>query len=227
MTDIAGPQWRNGRRRCGTSPASPDIGFEEFQRIYGPIRALTPVGAGTLFDGAPFRWWVAGGWSVELGAEPRRFHEDLEVAVPRDDVPALRDWLRDYHLWDTHEAALRYLPPDVSVPVDHGQLWLRRDGYSPWLLDLMLTPVTGETWFYKRDERVSRPLDHVIRVGADGIPYQRPEITLLFKARRRWEKDEVDFAAVVPQLDASDRAWLRDAIALTEPAKHPWLARLG
>jgi hypothetical protein len=208
------------------APAPLELGFEEFQKIYGQIRALSPLEAGVLFGGAPFRWWVAGGWSVELGAEPRRFHEDLEVAVPRDALPTVRVWLRDYHLWDTHEAALRYLAPDVSVPADHGQLWLRRDAYSPWLLDLMLTPVTGETWFYKRDARVSRPLDQVIRIGPGGVPYQRPEISLLFKARRRLEKDELDFAAVVPELDASDRAWLRDAITLTEPAGHPWLARL-
>jgi len=209
------------------APAPPELGFLEFQQIYGPIRALSPAEAALLFDGAPFRWWVAGGWSVELGAVPRRFHEDLEVAVPRQDVPSLRDWLRDYHLWDTHEAGLRFLAPDVVVPIDHEQLWLRRDAYSPWLLDLMLTPVAGNTWFYKRDQRVSRPVESVVRVAVDGIPYQRPEITLLFKARRRWEKDEMDFAAVVPELEASDRAWLRNAIALTEPARHPWLERLG
>jgi hypothetical protein len=209
------------------APAPPDIGFVEFQRIYGRIVALSPAEAARLFHGAPFRWWVAGGWSVELGPAPRRFHEDLEIAVPRDDLPALRDWLRDYHLWDTHESALRFLGPDAVVPNDHGQLWLRRDAYSPWLLDLMLTPVTGDTWFYKRDQRISRPLATAIRVAPDGIPYQRPEITLLFKARRRWEKDDADFAAVLPDLAAADRAWLRAAIALTEPARHPWLEQLG
>lgn len=208
-------------------PAPPELGFEEFQRIYGPIRALSPLEARALFDSVPFRWWVAGGWSAELGAAPRRFHEDLEVAVPSRDVPALREWLHDYHLWDTHAAGLRFLAPDVELPTDHDQLWLRRDAHSPWLMDLMLTPVDGDMWLYKRDHRVSRPLASVVRVGPDGVPYQRPEITLLFKARRRWDKDEADFAAVVPALEPADREWLRDAIALTEPARHPWLERLG
>jgi hypothetical protein len=207
-------------------PAPPELDFVEFQRIYGPIRAFSPAEAGVLFEGAPFRWWVAGGWSVELGAEPRRFHEDLEVAIPRRDVATLRVWLREYHLWDTHDGALRYLAPDVKVPLDHEQLWMRRDAFSPWLLDLMVTPVAGETWFYKRDQRVSRLLESVIRVAADGIPYQRPEITLLFKARRRWENDELDFAAIVPGLEPADRTWLRESIALTEPADHPWLEQL-
>jgi hypothetical protein len=212
---------------AGPLPAPPELRFAEFQRIYGPIEALSPAQAAVLFDGAPFPWWVAGGWSVDRGTEARRFHEDLEIAVPRRDVPALRDWLADYHLWDTHTGALRFLAADVELPDDHEQLWLRRDGTSPWLVDLMLTPVTDDVWFYKRDRRVSRPLDLVIQVGADGIPRQAAEITLLFKARRRWQKDEDDFAAVVSDLEPSDRIWLRDAIAVTEPARHPWLARLG
>jgi hypothetical protein len=209
------------------NPASPELEFAEFQRIYGPIRTLSPAEAAVLFDGAPFRWWVAGGWSAELEDKPRRFHEDLEVAVPRDDLPALRDWLRDYHLWDTHDGALRFLRRDATIPDDHEQIWLRRDAFSPWLLDLMLTPVVVDTWFYKRDHRVSRSMEFVVRGGPDGIPYQRPEITLLFKARRRSAKDEEDFAAVIPRLDPSDRAWLRDAITLTEPAPHPWPPALG
>jgi hypothetical protein len=208
-------------------PAAPELDFEAFQRIYGPIRALSPGEVATLFEGAPFRWWVAGGWSLELGREPRRLHEDIEVAVPRRDVSALRDWLRDYHLWDTHEGALRHLTAESVVPIDHEQLWMRRDAYTPWLVDLMLTPVAGDTWYYKRDQRVTRPLDDVVRLGSDGIPYQRPEITLLFKARRRSVKDEGDFDAVVPMLAPQDRAWLRSAIDLTESSAHAWLERLG
>jgi hypothetical protein len=208
------------------SPALAELTFEAFQHIYGPIRALSPAEAGVLFRDAPFRWWVAGGWSVELGPEPRRSHEDLEVALPRDAVPALRLWLGEYHLWDTHGGALRHLAPGVVVPIDHEQLWVRRDATSPWLMDLMLTPVAGDRWYYKRDQRVTRPIDEVIRIGAEGVPYQRPEITLLFKARRREAKDEADFSAVAPLLPPGDRAWLRDAIALTEPPDHPWLPHL-
>jgi hypothetical protein len=64
----------------GPPPAPPELGFEQFQRIYGRIEALSPDEAAVLFEGAPLRWWVAGGWSVDLG-----------VAVPRADVLALRD----------------------------------------------------------------------------------------------------------------------------------------
>lgn len=199
---------------------------EEFHRIYGPTEALTPARVADLFAGAPFRWWIAGGQSVELDPEPRRAHDDLEVGVVRDEVSLVRDWLADYHLWDTHAGALYFMSPDYELPADHEQLWLRRDAFSPWLMDVMLTPVEGDTWFYKRDRRINRPLGQVLHAGPGGVPYQRPEVTLLYKVRRLAEKDELDFAAMLPRLAQSDRDWLRDAIELSEPPGHPWLARL-
>ena len=200
---------------------------EQFERIYGPAAPLTLTQVATLFRGAPFRWWICGGWSLELADQPRRHHDDVEVGIARAELPLIREWLADYHLWDIHAGMLTFMKPDYQLPDDHEQLWLRRDAYSPWLMDLMLTPVEGDTWFYKRDRRLSRPFDEAIQVGTDGIPRQRPEIGLLFKARRRFPRDEEDFAAVVPQLPDADRAWLRDAIRLTEPPDNPWLAKLG
>lgn len=197
-----------------------------FESIFGPVRPWSPRDAVEVLGGAPFRWWIAGGWSTELDAEPRRHHEDLEIAIPRRDLAALRHWLEGYHLWSTFDRGIRYLAPDDALPDDHDQLWLRHDSRSPWLVDLMLTPVEGETWQYKRDRRLTRPLDEVIVRRQDGVPRQRPEITLLFKARRRAPRDELDFAAVMPRLPDADRRWLREAIAATEASEHPWIDRL-
>jgi hypothetical protein len=199
---------------------------EEFHRIYGPGASLGLTDVAHIFAGAPFRWWICGGWSLELDHTPRRVHDDVEVGIVRSELPHVRQFPADYHLWDIHAGALTFMKPDYEPAPDHEQLWLRRDAFSPWLMDLMLTPVEGQTWFYKRDRRVSRPFDEAIVVGADGIPRQRPEIGLLFKARRRAERDEQDFAAVVPVLAPEDRSWLRDAIELTEPPGNPWLERL-
>ncbi len=204
----------------------PELTDDEFHRIYGPGAPPTLSEVGAMFAGAPFRWWICGGWSLELGDEPRRHHDDVEVGIVRTELPTVREWLSDYHLWDIHAGALVYLKPGLELADDHEQLWLRRDAYSPWLMDLMLTPVEGDVWLYKRDRRLSLPFDEAIRVGADGIPRQRPEIGLLFKARRRAPRDEEDFAAVVPTLSAQDRAWLKAAIELTEPPGNPWLVRL-
>ncbi len=204
----------------------PELTDEEFHRVYGPGASPTLPEIATMFAGAPFRWWICGGWSLELGAAPRRHHDDVEVGIVRDELPMIREWLSDYHLWDIHAGALTFMKLGFELPDDHEQLWLRRDAYSPWLMDLMLTPVEGETWFYKRDRRVARPFAEAVHPGPDGIPRQRPEIGLLFKARRRVARDEEDFGAVVPTLSEADRAWLRAAIELTEPSDNPWLERL-
>jgi hypothetical protein len=204
----------------------PEMSEEEFQHIYGPVAPLALTDVGKLFSGAPFRWWICGGWSLELDEAPRRHHDDVEVGIARSELPLVREWLSEYHLWDIHDGALVFLKPDLELPDHHEQLWVRRDAFSPWLMDLMLTPIAGDTWHYKRDPRLTLPMSEAIIRGADGIPRQRPEIGLLFKARRRVPRDEEDFAAVVPTLTDTERAWLRDAIEQTEPPDNPWLERL-
>jgi hypothetical protein len=202
-----------------------DLSDDEFQRRYGPLAPLTLPEVASLFAGAPFVWWVVGGWSTELDASPRREHEDVDVAFLRRDLLGVQRWLGDYHLWDVHLGTLRLLPLDGVMDDDHEQLWLRRDAYSPWLLDLLLTPADGDEWIYKRDHRIRRPLSGAVRSRWDGLPVQAPEITLLFKARQQRAKDEVDLAAVLPRLDLAARAWLREALVLTQPG-HPWLQQV-
>lgn len=84
----------------------------------------------------------------------------------------------------------------------------------------------GNTWICRRDERIRLPYHDLIAYMEDGIPYLRPEVNLLFKAK--WadlEKNQQHFAAVLPRLDESRRRWLADALSLVHPG-HPWLAAL-
>lgn len=210
-------------------PANPTLFMSEweFQRIYGPWEPLLPTEVLALFAGAPFTWWVAGGWSLEADpTRPRRRHEDIDVAVLADDVDVVREWLAPFHLWEAHQG-LRPLLPREQLREGREQLWVRRDAYSPWLMDVLLTPSDDEDWVYKRDRRVRRSLAETFRPGPDGVPYQRPEIGLLFKARQIRDKDVGDLDATWPLLDASARSWLRETVALTEADDHPWLARMG
>ena len=57
----------------------------------------------------------------------------------------------------------------------------------------MREPADGDTWICRRDERIRMPYDQVIERTADGIPYGRPEIVLLFKAKAARPKDDADF----------------------------------
>jgi hypothetical protein len=70
------------------------------------------------------------------------------------------------------------------------------------------------------------PYAEVIEWTEEGIPYGRPEIILLFKAKHADRpKDEADFTAVLPELDAARRSWLVDALRRLHPG-HPWLDRI-
>jgi hypothetical protein len=197
----------------------------EFHRRYGPGEPLLPSGVARLFAGAPFPWWVIGGWSLDDEAHPRRPHEDIEVSVRRCDFAATVEWLADWHVWDVHAGTLRLLADEWDMPADHEQAWVRRDAYSPWVMDLLLTPTDGPDWLFKKDHRVRRPLAEVLRTGADGVPRQAPEVALLYKAWHLREKDQADFEAVLPGLAADSRRWLRGALLVAMPG-HPWTGRL-
>ena len=95
---------------------------------------------------------------------------------------------------------------------DCRQLWVRRDGASPWLMDLAMTPHDGDVWISPRDESLRVPLADALFTAADGLRYLRPEIVLTFKARQHRPQDEADFEAVLPLLDEARRRWLHDTI---------------
>jgi hypothetical protein len=78
---------------------------------------------------------------------------------------------------------------------------------------------------YRRDRRIRLPQSWAIARSADGIPYAQPEIVLLFKSKEVRPKDQGDFDAVLPLLDARQRRWLADAIRLVDPT-HRWLPAL-
>jgi hypothetical protein len=92
-------------------------------------------------------------------------------------------------------------------------------------VDVIREQWDGDVWVYRHDPRIRTPGSELVARTSDGIPYLRPEVALLFKARRPRPKDAKDFAAVLPLLDVERRAWLAAALALVEP-KHRWLDAL-
>jgi hypothetical protein len=207
-----------------TNPTS-QMADWDFQRRYGPWSAFSPRRVLELLGDAPFVWWIAGGWSLELDDEPGRSHDDVDVVVLRRDLDAVRERLADWHLWEAHQG-LRPLLPGEEPREDPEQWWVRRDAWSPWVMDVLLTPTDGDDWLYKKDHRVRRPLAGLVRRGADGVPYQVPEVTLLYKSFLDRHKDVEDLERAWPRLDAAARVWLLEAVELSAP-QSPWLPRLA
>jgi hypothetical protein len=58
-----------------------------------------------------------------------------------------------------------------------------------------------------------------------GIPYLRPELVLLFKAKHARPKDQRDFDETIPHMTPAQRQTLGELLARARPGHH-WLASL-
>ncbi|MGE0660764.1 MAG: hypothetical protein AB7O63_14805 [Reyranellaceae bacterium] len=190
---------------------------------------LTPAQAAALLRAAPFPWWIAGGHAIEfaVGRGPLRAHDDLDVLVLRRDQLAVRDFFAD---WDCEVSdppgTLRPWPPGETLRHGVHDVWCRRAPGEKWQLRLMVDEADDDRWRTRRDARITRPLAEIGRSRDDGVPFLAPEIQLYYKANRPRPKDQFDFDAVLPVLDAGQRAWLARAIATSLGRRHRWLEKL-
>lgn len=178
-----------------------------------------------LFEGAPFRWWVAGGHALELHlSESWRSHSDIDVGVCRSEASLLYQWLGG---WDLNVASLGILSSWDGRPLrsqDHeNNIWVRTSPSQPWAFDVNLGGGTGQRWEYRRDRRVHRPWDEAILTSSEGAPYLAPDLQLLFKSSSHRPKDDLDAETVIPRLGADEKQFLRDHV---EPG-HDWHQLLG
>ncbi len=173
-------------------------------------------------------WYVAAGWAIDLFlGEQRREHEDIEIAVPNDRFAEVAEALAELEIFVI-------TGPREAMPLDDArdrleethQTWVREPATGLWRLDVFREPSDGDTWICRRDERIRLPYDRVIERTPAGIPYGRPEIILLYKAKHAHQpKDQDDFEAVLPQLGIARRRWLVEALEIVHPG-HPWIQAL-
>jgi Aminoglycoside-2''-adenylyltransferase len=173
-------------------------------------------------------WYVAAGWAIDLflGGE-RREHSDLEVAVPNTRFDELAGVLAGFDVCViTDRAEATPVAEARDRLMDTHQTWVREPATGKWRVDFFREPSDGDTWICRREPAIRLPYEQVIEWTDDGIPYGRPEIVLLFKAKHSTlEKNKADFEAALPRLDAARREWLRDALARVHPG-HEWLAEI-
>jgi hypothetical protein len=194
--------------------------------------AWRPEHVSALLAGVQAPWYVAAGWAIDLFlGQERREHQDLEIAVPRDRFGGIAERLSGFELFipdgDLTDPGLVWPFAQAPAALDgHQQTWVRDPATRRWRLDIFREPSDGDIWICRRDSRIRLPYVDVIEWTEEGIPYGRPEIILLFKAKHADRpKDEADFAAVLPKLDSVRRSWLADALRLVHPG-HLWLDRI-
>lgn len=193
--------------------------------------------------GCRMPWWVAGGWALELhvASARRRIrpHADLEIAILRRDERALFDHFAG-HLAGWQLCAV--VRPGVledwdgrTLPRDVHQIWARRGAplppdphrfaADPTVIEIFFERADGDTWSFRRWPSIARPLAAFGSTSARGVPFVRPEVALLYKAKHRRFKDQRDFDASAPTLDATGRMWLATALDEVHPG-HAWSTEL-
>ncbi len=176
-------------------------------------------------SGVTAPWCVAAGWAVDLFlGEITRPHGDIEIAVPAGRFEEIAERFPDCDFHVPRDG--RLVPATAEALGSDFQTWALERATGRWRFDVFREPHDGDIWHCRRDERLRLPYAEIIRHGADGVPYLSPEIALLFKAKGLREKDRADFGRAHPLLDARQRRWLRDALALVHPG-HEWAALLG
>src|SRR4051812_23327521 len=179
-----------------------------------------------LFKDVAAPWWVAGGWGIDLWlGEQTREHLDLDVAVLRRDQNVF--W-KKLSTWDLHLATapgvLSPWSPSV-IPEPLHAVWCRPTPESGWAFEVLLNDSQGDEWLCRRDHSVRLRLAALGGRTSDGLPFLKPEVILLYKAKNVRENDQTDFLASVSRLEPEARAWLRSAIQRVHPG-HEWLGVL-
>ncbi len=172
-------------------------------------------------------WFIAGGWAVDLYlGELTRAHEDVEVAVFREDQAALREHFEGWG-WRKVVGDVRaeWRAGEVlELPV-HEVYGFKESG-EPREIEFLLNESDGRGWVFRRDGRIARPRERCRMISEAGVPFLCPEVVLLYKSKSPRPKDVRDFEAVAPRLEEERRAWLRGALEVCDPG-HGWLRKLA
>jgi hypothetical protein len=190
---------------------------------------LRDLGAvATLMAEYPHPWAFCGGWAIDLFLDRQtRQHKDIDVAIARRDQLRAQAYLvgRGWSLQVAHQGALTDWPAGEYLELPRHGIWCRHPSAAPDFLELLLNEIEGETFRFRRNRTISRPLPEALIVAPSGLPILAPEIALLYKSSSLDADNWSDFRAALPALDADRRGWLGAALA-SQDAAHPWLAEL-
>ncbi|WP_234791677.1 nucleotidyltransferase domain-containing protein [Mycolicibacterium mucogenicum] len=197
------------------------LSAEECDRLW---QAWTPTEVAERLSGTSGRWYVAGGWALDLFVGGLgRFHDDVEIGVPRGRFAEIADAFPGFE-WDVVGDGHAWPFPEEADSMH--QTWLREPATGYYRLDVFREPHDGDHWICRRDASITVPYDELILHTDTGIPYLIPEAVLLFKAKAQRPKDQADFLHALPMMDRSRRSRLSGWLSQVHP-DHPWLEVLS
>jgi len=179
-----------------------------------------------LMHGFNAPWCVAGGWALDLFlARVTRPHEDLELAIFRQDQQSLRRHLREWTFQKVVEGRRLTWSADEELKLPIHEIHAHSTKDPRLLFEFLLNERSAEDWVYRRDTRIRMPLERAIVRDSSGLPILCPAIVLLFKAKNPRPKDDADFQRVRDALSLEQRRWLEASLRMGDP-DHPWIDQL-
>jgi hypothetical protein len=188
-----------------------------------------PQKIASLLHNFQCRWGVAGGWALDLFLDRvTREHQDIEVAIFREDQLVLQEYLsfRGWSFDYVHEGQLSTWPIGESVRLPIHEIWCRAQSGPVRRLEVLLNEREADTFVFRRDSRIVAPVSRTFVRSNSGIPVLAPEIVLLYKSKHALQpKEQLDFSNALDALDTERREWLFASLALDDPG-HVWLQEL-
>lgn len=159
----------------------------------------------TLMSGFPAPWCVAGGWAIDLFlGRMTRAHDDVDVAVFREDQRAIHDCWPHWSKQKVVAGTFQDWPADEWLSLPIHEIHIQSPDEPPRVVEFLLNERDGERWIFRRNPAVTLPIGELIRTGAGGVPILAPAVVLLYKAKNPRPKDEEDFQVTVPHMAAAE-----------------------
>jgi len=188
-----------------------------------------PRKVASLLQNVRCRWGVAGGWALDLFLDRvTRDHQDIEVAILREDQLILQEYLalRSWSFECVHEGKLCPWRIGETLRLPSHEIWCRAQSGPVQRLEVLLNERQGDAFVFRRDCRIVVPLANAFIGSRRGIPILAPEIVLLYKAERPFEtKEKSDFSNALDALGPERLQWLFDSLTVAHFG-HVWLADL-
>ncbi|MEO5952937.1 MAG: hypothetical protein ABIQ44_10780, partial [Chloroflexia bacterium] len=164
-----------------------------------------------LFSDFSQPWIVSGGWAIDLFlGHTTRKHKDVDISVFRQDQLAVQSFLHGWQLYTAHDGKLALWPEGEYLELPYMGIWAWPPGAeagkveSPPDMEVLLDERDATHWRYRRDQRITRPLERVCLWGGPlgDIPCLAPEVALLYKSKEPRTEDSHDFEVAWPEMDA-------------------------
>ncbi|WP_260508245.1 hypothetical protein [Cytobacillus firmus] len=153
-----------------------------------------------------------------------REHKDIEFAIFRKDQLYLKSYLIEWEFKKAINGELYTWGDEfLEMPVHeiHATNKMNVDE-----IEILLNETKSNYRTFRRDLRISYPINSIRSYTETGIPFLNPEIVLLYKAKSTREKVHQDFMTIKDYLGNEQKQWLCYTLEMHQPT-HKWLQFLS